>query len=105
MADNHQDKTCHINGVECLASNLYNPILACPKCGEEHFRDAFHIELHEDYTEHCFSCGAKMELIKMDELESRWVPFWVSLGFEVHEKYLENGVLKSPDVSEAENDI
>ena len=67
-------------GVQYLAGTAGSLILACPKCGEEHFRD-FHYFYHPEWAV-CFTCKPKqqMEPILISELESRWKPFWRSLG-------------------------
>lgn len=60
-------------------------ILACSKCGEEHFRSKSDYWFRKEPIkwEKCFTCGTQMEPIRMDELENRWKPFWRSLGWKV----------------------
>ena len=76
-------RTTTYEGVEYLCTNAGSLILACPKCGEEHFRYAFHA-LFLGRRERCFACQTWMEPIRTDELETRWEPFWRSLGFHVY---------------------
>jgi len=77
------------NGVEYLLGSAGSLILACPKCGEEHFRDPDNYAFFRERGggvqnfDNCFSCRTRMEPIRMDELESRWKPFWRRLGHEV----------------------
>jgi hypothetical protein len=62
-------------------------ILACEKCGEEHFREAFNYFRNPEWHT-CFTCGReqKMVPILLDELETKWKPFWLSLGDLVRDK-------------------
>jgi len=75
-------------GVEYLKGTAGSTIMACSKCGEEHFREATDVfREHEGLTpctENCFTCHTQMEPIRMDELKNRWYPFWRSLGWEVY---------------------
>jgi len=72
------DKPFVNNGVEYLVGTAGSLILCCPKCGEEHFRAP------ENYFDHpswhrCYTCKTQMEPVRIDELKSRWRPFWKSL--------------------------
>ena len=68
--------------VEYLAGNAGSLILACEKCGEEHFRGGEYFN-HPEW-ETCFTCRTPMAPIKIDELETKWKPFWLSLGLTVN---------------------
>ena len=74
-----------IDGVAYLLGSAGSLILACHKCGEEHFREPsnyFGPKPSGDPAWHkCFSCGTQMEPIRIDELDSRWRPFWRHLGW------------------------
>ena len=91
-------------GVEYLRGSAGGLILACPKCGYEHFREPVNYfwslvpenkELLDRWPESswrgcpswhkCWMCLTQMEPIRMDELENRWKPFWRSLGHVVEE--------------------
>jgi len=91
-----------INGVKYEVGTAGSLVLACPKCGEEHFRDPDHYIWSEEdraYNEkikalgwvsgfksefdRCFTCRTPMEPIRIDEIETRWKPFWKSLGHDV----------------------
>lgn len=61
--------------VEYLLGTAGSLILCCPKCGEEHFREPDNYFHHQDWHK-CFSCQTQMEPIRIDELKSRWKPFW-----------------------------
>lgn len=88
------------DGVEYLLGTAGSLIMACPKCGEEHFRepenyfwslvpenkawlDRGQKNYWGDPSWHkCMTCdNQQMEPILVDELESRWQPFWRSLGW------------------------
>jgi hypothetical protein len=89
--------TFEFDGVKYLCGVAGSLILACPKCGEEHFRtpenyfwslvpsnkaliDSGHKNLWGAPEWHiCTSCRTQMEPIRIDELETRWRPFWASL--------------------------
>ena len=94
-------KTFEFQGVQYLLGSAGSLILACPKCGEEHFRDPDNyfwglVPENKDWIARgqknywgdpswhkCITCEAQMEPIRIDELESRWKPFWRSLGINV----------------------
>ena len=73
------------DGTKYLCGSAGSLILACPKCGEEHFRDPANYfgPTGQPNWHRCFSCQTQMEPIRMDELEARWKPFWQGLGFTV----------------------
>ena len=68
-------RTKVVDGMEYLLSSGSRFIIACPKCGEETFRDSL-------AREACWTCqnGQQKEAIRVDELESRWKPLWRSMG-------------------------
>jgi len=68
-------------GVEYLCGTAGSLILACTVCGDEHFRDHRYFMNPSWHT--CFCGHGRMVPIRIDELESRWFPFWESLGIEV----------------------
>lgn len=76
-----------VNGVAYCTGTAGSPILACPICAEEHFRDRIDVAnmINGVRTfEKCFTCpDSTMEPIREDEVESRWKPFWKSLGHKV----------------------
>lgn len=91
-------KTISLDGVEYLAGSEGSMIWACPKCGGEIFQDAAdHVPREKGgrgfQTPKCWGrgwgrgdaapCGTTMERIRMDELETRWKPFWRGLGWWV----------------------
>lgn len=96
-------KTYEFQGVAYLCGSAGSLILACPKCGEEYFREpdnySWSLVLENkawldkgqknywgDPSWHkCMTCKTQMEPIRMDELDSRWKPFWRSLGHTVTE--------------------
>ena len=113
-------KSACVNGVAYLLGTAGSLILACPKCGEEHFRPSENyfwglvpenkawIERGQknywgDPSWHkCGTCRTQMEPIRVDELESRWKPFWLSLGWQVlnrdtNEYYDNSTNHRSPD--------
>lgn len=76
-----------VDDVDYLAGSAGGAIVACPRCGQEHFREpmnvwgggAFgHISWHV-----CLTCEprSQMEAIRMDELLTRWFPFWEAKGW------------------------
>lgn len=67
-------------GIRYLCASAGGLILACSKCGEEHFREASHYFGQPACWELCLTCQTQMEPIRVDELETRWYPFWHSLG-------------------------
>ena len=74
----------HKDGTEYLLGTGGSLILACPVCGAEHFREPSNYFGPEPWGNptwhHCFHCpNVQMEPIRMDELESRWKPFWAWL--------------------------
>ena len=90
------------DSVEYLTGSAGSLILACPKCGKEHFREPENyfwslIPENKAWIERgqknywgdpswhqCLFCeSSQMEPIRIDELESRWKPFWLSLGHTV----------------------
>lgn len=95
--------TYEFQGVKYLLGSAGSLILACPKCGEEHFREpenyfwslvlrneAWLDKGQKNYWgdpswHKCMTCKTQMEPIRTDELESRWKPFWRSLGHKVTE--------------------
>lgn len=94
------------DGVEYMRGSAGSLILACPVCGDEHFREPINYfwSLYSDNKawmergqknywgapewHKCVECPERtqMEPIRMDELESRWKPFWRSLGHIVAEE-------------------
>ena len=84
-----------IEGVKYLRGSAGSLILACPKCGEEHFRDpdsymwsAEEREANDELKnrglgkcefDKCYTCGTRMEPVRIDELQTRWIPFWESI--------------------------
>ena len=76
-------KTFAHDGVEYLLGSAGSLILACSKCGEEHFRDSNDYFRHPLNCEQCFACHNDMAPIRMDELETVWKPFWRGLGWAV----------------------
>jgi len=76
-----------VDGVEYAVGSAGSLILACPKCGQEHFRSTSNYfgPTGQPNWHKCYNCQTQMEPIRIDELESRWKPFWRSLGFEVYE--------------------
>ena len=71
-------KTIVIDEVEYLLGSAGSLVLCCPKCGEEHFRRAsnyFGPNGQPDWHK-CYACKAQMEPVRIDELYSRWKPFW-----------------------------
>ena len=92
-------KFYEINGIKYLLGTAGSLILACPQCGEEYFRNpSDYVWTNEQMEANpalkmrglgkhefdiCFACKTRMEPIRLDELESRWKPFWKSLGHEV----------------------
>lgn len=82
-----EKKNTHTNdGIQYLLGSAGSLILACPKCGDEIFSRPEQYFIGDDVTAKmkCFSCRlALLEPINMTELETRWKPFWQSLGHEV----------------------
>ena len=94
-------KVFEFQGVEYLLGTAGSLILACPKCGREHFREPENyfwslvpenkarIEQGQknywgDPSWHvCMVCDTQMEPIRINELEARWKPFWRSIGHTV----------------------
>ena len=64
---------------EYLRGSAGSLILACDVCGEERFRE------RASPLETCWKCGPTkvMVPIRLDELETKWKPFWRSLGDQV----------------------
>lgn len=80
-------KTYEFQGVEYLLGGAGSLVLACPKCGEEHFREpenyfwslvpenkAWLDKVQKNYWgdpywHKCMTCKTQMEPIRMDELE------------------------------------
>jgi hypothetical protein len=50
-------------------------ILACPTCGEEHFR-----EIPRPEWERCFTCHGPMELLTVERSESHYHALWLAQG-------------------------
>ena len=79
-------RTVTHEGVEYLLGSAGSLIVACPKCGEEHFREARNYfgpePLGNPSWHKCFECGSQMEPIAIRDL-SRWRRFWRSLGWNV----------------------
>lgn len=90
-------KTYEFQGVEYLLGSEGSLILACPKCGKQFFREPENyfwsldpknkawlergqINYWGDPSWHICFCDTQMEPIRLDELETRWKPFWRSLG-------------------------
>jgi len=72
------------DGIQYLRGSAGSLILACPSCGEEHFRDPYdYFGPRKCRFDKCYTCRTQMEPIRMDELETRWYPFWKSLGWEI----------------------
>ncbi len=70
--------TIKVDSVEYVLGTAGSLILCCPNCGEEHFREAsnyFGPNGQPDWHK-CFTCKTQMEPIRVDEIESRWKPFW-----------------------------
>lgn len=80
-------------GVAYLCGTIGSIILACDKCGEEHFREPWHYFIHPPEWEKCWNCRKVMEPIRIDELETRWKPFWLSLGHTVRDAFIEEQVV------------
>lgn len=94
-------RTYTFDNVEYLCGSAGSLIIACPKCGDECFREpenyfwslvpknaAWLARRQKNYWgdpawHKCIMCRTQMEPICMDELDSRWKPFWLSLGHEV----------------------
>lgn len=94
-------KNFNFDGVEYLRGSAGSLILACPTCGQEHFRDPMNyfwslVPKNKEWMDRgqtnywgdpswhkCFECKTQMEPIRADELEGRWKPFWRSLGWKV----------------------
>ncbi len=90
-----------INGTKYLCGSAGSLILACSTCGEEHFRDPGSYMWTDEQREanrelqkrgvgkhefdKCHRCQTRMEPIRLDEIETRWVPFWKSLGHETED--------------------
>lgn len=111
----HMKRNVYIfNDVEYLKGSAGSLILACPKCGEEHFREPENyfwslVPENQEWMKReqknywgdpswhkCFNCETQMEPIRVDELNTKWRPLWKSLGFklsktgeEEYSKYLE----------------
>lgn len=53
-------------------------ILACPKCGEEHFRG------YHSTHDRCFTCpNQPMEMVALKDLETKWHPLWLAKGSRI----------------------
>ena len=72
-------------GVEYSKGSAGSLIIACEKCGDEHFRDTDDYFRNPDWHK-CFVCKPKQQMvpIKISELQTKWKPFWLSLGMEVY---------------------
>jgi len=73
-------------GVWYMTGSAGSIIMACPKCGEEHFRG--HEVLPGAFGRgpygNCWTCrDVPMELQRFDELDSKWYPLWHSLGHKI----------------------
>lgn len=79
--DNH---TVEIDGVRYLVGTAGSFIIACEMCGAEHFREARDYFAHPEWHT-CFVCRPRQQMvpIRFDELDTKWRPFWRSLGWEV----------------------
>jgi hypothetical protein len=76
---NWERKSITIEGVEYSIGTAGSLILACDVCGMERFRERF------TSRETCWTCGPQklLQLIRIDELETKWKPLWRSLGLTV----------------------
>lgn len=82
-----KDERCLLrDGVEYLLGSANSLVIACEKCGDEHFRDENDYFRNPEWHK-CFACKdpkQQMVPIRFDELISKWEPFWLSLGHEVN---------------------
>lgn len=74
--------TTAVDGHQCLLGGVGSLVLACPKCGDESYRDA------EDWkamrpVESCAGCGPLhiKRPIRIDDLDRKWLPLWASNGW------------------------
>jgi hypothetical protein len=65
------------NGVRYLLGSAGSLIVACPKCGEEHFRD------RRSEHERCFTCCGPMEMVALADLRAKWDPLWEASGIPI----------------------
>ena len=54
-------------------------IVACPRCGEEHFREFTQPPEYEI----CFSCGDNMKRMLKRDLDTVWKPLRRMLGWKI----------------------
>ena len=76
-AENANTPSVVVEGVRYLLGAAGSLVLGCPKCGEEHFRDADNYFSHPEWHT-CMTCPyeQRMEPVKVDEIETRWRPIW-----------------------------
>lgn len=85
QAKDWNEHTMTVDGVKYLMGTAGSLIIACQKCAQEHFRDPVDYFAHPDWHK-CFTCRdpkQQMVPIKLDDLETKWKPFWRSLGHSV----------------------
>lgn len=81
------NKTIHNNGKDYLLGSAGSLIIACQNCGEEHFREPPNYFDHPEWHK-CFTCtnpSQQMVPIDINELETKWKPFWRKLGHTINE--------------------
>jgi uncharacterized Fe-S center protein len=64
-----------VDGVVYCLGIAGSFLLSCPSCGRDRFRQ----EVPNIEYESCLGCGTQMEMVRADELETRWKPFWRSI--------------------------
>lgn len=73
----------YCDGEGRIETDNNGPIGDCPVCNSDKKQSADRETAETtggDPSWHkCLTCKTQMEPIRMDELESRWKPFWVSL--------------------------
>ena len=64
----------------CLGT-VGSMIVACTRCGEEHFRESTQPPEYES----CFSCpdGGDMKRMLRRDLDAVWRPLWRTLGWKI----------------------
>ena len=59
-----------VDGVRYHLGSAGSMIWGCIVCGEEHFRSAQHVRI--DQPESCFKGHGPMELMRSDEMDTKW---------------------------------
>lgn len=66
-----------INGIEYSVGSCGTLHLSCPNCGRDRFRQ----KITKIEWETCLDCNTQLELVQVDEIESKWLHIWNNLIF------------------------